>query len=801
MGARIWAGQSALAPARKHEGRYRDAGAGVNRRGCPAVTAVGRCVLLGLVVAMSAPPLPARAQTAAPAPTAAAPAEVPVPLAHDALVRMDFQNVEIPTLVKFISEITGRNFVLDEQVKGRVSIVSPSEITVAEAERVFESVLQVKGFTVVDTGPVTKIVPLKDARQSSLPSRAGEDAGSDIFVTRLVPLTHVDANAVADLLQPLVSRDGLVSAYGPTNSLIVVDSGANIERLMVILQDIDVPGQERTVAVVPLRHAFAADIAKILEEATAQDDAAGLRGRTTTVATGTQAASSKTPAGKLRIVPELRSNSLVVIGSPFEIREVRNLIDRLDIPMPRGTGRIQVMRLRYADAVELVQVLADLLGIAVNTPLRQALPGRSVTEGGGRFGSGRNDMGQSFGRSVLSNAAAGGMGGMGGRRPANAAAGLAGGMGGAGGLSAGGSGAVEFESEVRVTADPATNSLVISAAPQDFALVEEVVRELDVPRKQVLVEAILFEITMSKARELGVELQGGAQAGDAILLGRSNFKNLGTLTNAIATGDVSGLSSITGALGAAISKQTIKLADGTEIPAGIALVEALEADSDINVLSAPNILTTDNEEAEIVVGQNVPFVTSRSTNETNLANTFSQVDRRDVGITLRLTPQITEGDQVRLFLFEEVSALVETSETQLLQLGPTTTVRSATTTVVVNDGETIAIGGLISDRLTSAESGVPWLMDVPGLGFLFSFESKKKEKVNLIILLTPRIVNDARDLMIVSDEQRRHFREAMRAKRWGFSGTLGKLTPPPRLRDEPATVGGVLLPALDLGAR
>ena len=177
-----------------------------------------------------------------------------------------------------------------------------------------------------------------------------------------------------------------------------------------------------------------------------------------------------------------------------------------------------------------------------------------------------------------------------------------------------------------------------------------------------------------------------------MLLGRTNYKNLGAVNQALATGDVSGLNAITGALGALVSQQSIVLADGTSIPAGVALVTALEGDSDINVLSAPNIMTTDNEEAEIVVGKNVPFVTSRSTNETNLSNTFSQVDRRDVGITLRITPQITEGNSVRLSVFQEVSDLVETSETQTLQLGPTTTVRSATTTVVVVADRTVVVG-------------------------------------------------------------------------------------------------------------
>ncbi|MEO2169871.1 MAG: hypothetical protein ABGY42_17465, partial [bacterium] len=343
----------------------------------------------------------------------------------------------------------------------------------------------------------------------------------------------------------------------------------------------------------------------------------------------------------------------------------------------------------------------------------------------------------------------------------------------------------------------ATNALVVSALPRDYEALAAVIDELDIPRKQVLVEAVLFEVTLNRVRELGVELQGGANAfGDnAVAIGRTNFKNLGSFSQAVATGDVSGLGTISGALGALVSQQMIELANGTEIPAGVALVTALEGDSDINVLSAPNILTTDNEEAEIVVGQNVPFVTSRSTNETNLSNTFSQIDRHDVGITLRITPQITEGDSVRLFVFQEVSALVETSETQVLQLGPTTTVRSATTTVVVDHGETIAIGGLISDRLTSTESGIPWLMDIPVLGWLFKYESKRMEKVNLIILLTPHIIHNAEDMIEVSDEQRRRFHKSM--KEGGqFRGTSSRLLPGRRPRQERALAGGILLRAV-----
>jgi general secretion pathway protein D len=741
----------------------------------------------------------------APTPTPAADADAPRPLAPDALVMMDFQDVEIATLVKFISEITGRNFLIDETIKGKVSVISPSKITVDEAYRVFQSVLQVKGFTLIDTGPVVKIIATKDVKGSGLPRQSETATPSDAFVTRILPLVHLEAGTAASLLQPLLSREGLISAYIPTNSIIVVDSASNIARLVDLIGDLDVPGQERTVEILTLRHAYAEDLAKVLQDsfgagqAGAKKPAAPARAPTTGIPSVTKPATAASstvgaPESSLKVVPETRSNSLILIGSPYEIRQARALVVDLDQPLPRGTGRINVYQLKHADATELVQVLADLIGASVSIPRRESLPGRTVTEGGGRFGS-RSLRGPSstfgqtdFARSVISGPGAGSLGGLGGR-PAPSAAGRISG----GGVTTAGTGesAVQFEGDVRITADPATNSLLISASPPDYGTLVEVIVQLDVPRRQVLVEAIIFEVTIDKARDLGIELQGGTSMlnGKAVGLARTSFRNLNAVGRAV-TGDTAALSNISGLLSALISQQNIILADGTEIPAGIALLSALEADSDINVLSAPTILTSDNEEAEIVVAQNVPFVSSRATDQTNLANTFSSIDRRDVGITLRITPQITEGGMVRLFVFEEVSALVETSETQVLQLGPTTTVRSATTTVVVGNNETVAIGGLISDRMMGTDQGVPYLSDIPVVGNLFSFETQRKMKVNLIILLTPRVVTGAEDLERMSYEQRRLFGEARRGKGY-FPGTRG-LRPKPK----PATAGGVLLPAI-----
>jgi general secretion pathway protein D len=742
------------------------------------------------------------------------PEEAPRPLRPDDLVTMDFQDVEISTLVKFVSEITGKNFVVDDKVKGKVSVISPSKITVDEAYRVFQSVLQVKGFSVVDTGPVVKIVPTKDIKGSGLPVGAVSGTPSEAFVTRLIPLQHLESGQAAQLLQPLVSRDGLVTSYGPTNSIIVIDSAVNVARLLALVRELDVAGQERTVEVIPLHHAYAGDLAPILREASEESGARVRSGGTTTTTTvpgvtgtasTTAAANRGEPGGALRVVPDERSNSIVVIGNPFEIRQVRELVKKLDVALPRGSGRVQVYSLRHADATEMVQVLAELVGTSTGVQRREVLPGRAVTEGGGRFGrGGLSGAGTSVGgypRSVISNPQAGslgqatgslrGRGGMGGGAFGGAYGGAAG-----GGVASAGSGApaIEFESGVRITADPATNSLVISAAPQDFAILEDVIQKLDIARRQVLVEAIIFEISLTRSKQLGIELQGGVDAGNLVALGRTSFRNLNAINTAVGTGNITGLGNISGLLGALIGKQSIELADGTKIPASAALLSALQSTTGVNVLSAPNILTTDNEEAEIVVGQNVPFVTSRATNETNLENTFSQIDRRDVGITLRLTPQISEGETVRLLIFQEVSALVPTTQEETLQLGPTTTVRSATTNVVVEDADTVAIGGLISDSLTNTDSGVPYLTDIPVLGQLFRFQDRRKEKVNLIILLTPHIVRNASALTKVTEGEKARFREAMVGK-GRFAGTQASLAPTSHAHPDAPTSGGVLLPA------
>lgn len=628
-------------------------------------------------------------------------------------ITMDFQDVDIAVLVKFIGEITGKNFVMDERIQGQVSVVSPTRVTPDEAYQLFQAVLQVKGFTTVPSGAAVRIIPTKDAKGTSL--RTLTDGAptipSEEYITRVVPLQEVDAADLINILQPLVSPDGLITGSPHTNALILVDSSANIGRLMTLIDELDVASSRRKTALLPVRNTVASELAETIE-LVLDDQGAG--------PAAAKAGQAPVRLHAFRIIPDDRTNTLIVQAPRDQMRQIKELAISLDVPLPPGTGRINVYYLRYASAEDLLPVLLDIIGAQAGI--------RAPAQGRGRI---PGQTGSSLQRSSRRTPQA--------PRPPAARGGQT------------GPGAVEFASDVRITADPSTNALIITAAPEDFTLLSGVIDQLDIRRRQVSVEAILLEITMDRMRELGIELQGAADLGGGVGLARTN---LGDINNALANPG-----SLPGLIAAAVSDRTVTLPDGSKVPADVALLTALEDEQDINVLSAPRILTTDNEEAEIVVGQNVPFVASRSTDTTNLANTFSTIEREDVGITLRLTPQISEGSMVRLTIFEEVSRLVPNPLLDANEVGPTTTVRSASTTVTVMDGQTVVVGGLISDATTSTERRVPYLADIPVIGNLFKANSTQTEKINLLIFLTPHIVKDEVDAAALSTAERDRFRE------------------------------------------
>jgi general secretion pathway protein D len=686
-------------------------------------------------------------------------------------VAMNFQDVDIPVLARFVSELTNKNFIVDEKVRGKVTVISPTKVTPEEAYAIFQSVLQVKGFTTVPSGGVVKIVASREAKQAGLPTvyNGSLAAAGDEFITRLVPLRHVSAADMAATLQPMVAADGLVLAYAPTNSLILTDSAPNVRRLLGMVEELDVEGRERTTEVIPLKYAVAADLAKkieeIMKEQGASDGVSGtVRIRTAAVTSPPPPATS--PNRPVRVLPDERTNALIVMSNPIELKTVHRLVERLDVPPPPGSSKIHVYALKYANAEELLPVLAELIGAktsasrSISAPRQERRYRRSerFRSGGNRFDAGMGDRYES-------------------QPPVSAPLAPPPGATGA---------APEFSHEVQITADPATNSLLISASPQDFATLRAVIEKLDVRRRQVYVEAIILEVSVERARQLGIELQYAFSInGEGVGLGRTNLQNLNQALKDPA--------SLSGLLLAAASNKTIELPDGTRIPAQIALLRAAQNSSDINVLSAPTLLTADNQEAEILVGQNVPFLASRATSSANLNNLFATVQREDVGITLRLTPQISEGETVRLDIYEEVSAIVPTTVGDPNLVGPTTSVRSASTTVVAKSGQTVVIGGLISDNATRRRSAVPYIDNIPVLGNFFRSDQHSDAKINLLIFLTPHIVRDDAEIaqrsLLERDKMRESLKENHAPERWQKPLERPSFTPPPDKRS-----GGVLLP-------
>jgi general secretion pathway protein D len=621
---------------------------------------------------------------------------------------MDFTDVDLPVLIKFMSEQTRRNFVFDERVQGKITIISPRKLTEDEAYNVFLSVLQVKGFTTVPLGNTIKIVPAREARQDTIPTSEGEKPkfpGGE-FITRLVPLQHVESPEVVTLLTPIISKDGLISQFASSNTLLLIDSRANVDRIMGIIGQIDVesPGE---MMVFRLTYAAAQDLAKTLEAVFQQSATpaapAQVRGRTRRFAQ---------PRGAtLKFIPEVRTNNLIVLAPPEAMEDISDLISKLDVAVPSGGGKINVYYLENADAEEVSKVLASLSTGAQGQPAAQ--PARPPTQA---------PAAQPTIRGVV---------------------------------------AAELEGGIKVTADKATNSLIIVASPNDFETLVGVIRKLDIRRRQVFVEAMIMEIDITKALDLGLEWRGAVQVGGgdsgAIVAG-SNFGltgGLNDLLTAIASGNAlifPGTGLVAGGVGGSVT-----LPDGTKVPAIAAVLRASQAHNNLNILSAPNLLTQNNKEAEIIVAENIPFISSQSRDTTNLANVINTVERKDVGITLRITPHIHESEFVSMDIYQEASALKTDAVTlaQTSTVGPTWTKRSAKTTVLVKSGDTVILGGIMQESNTENISKVPLLGDIPLLGWFFKTKSTQKQKTNLVILLTPFIIQEPGRLASGLEERQR----------------------------------------------
>lgn len=593
-------------------------------------------------------------------------------------ITMNFKDAELEAVVQFISEVSGKNFILDEKVRGKVTVISPAQVTPDEAYEVFQAILGVKGFTIVPAGKVNKIVATREAKQTNIETVQEGAPSGDRFVTRLLPLKHVEAEAVAGILAPLVSKDSSIVAYAPTNTLILTDAYSNIERLIEILGSLDVPTVDVVLEIIHLKFAAAESVAKNLAQAVVERGGAARR---RPQARAPQQANVQVQADSVavKIIPDARTNSLILIADPSTLADLKTVINALDVEIPKGSGKINVYYLKYADAESVAATLT------------------AISKSAGAKGK--------PGQPAAAAAAA---------KPAATVS-------------------VEFEEPVQITADKATNSLVIIASPQDYEILRGVIEKLDIRRPQVLVEALVVEMSYDKSLELGVEWR----TVDDISADRTSIfaaTNFGQLTN-LATGGPLALPSgvVLGAV-----KGTIKFGTREFLNVG-ALIRALQGSSDANVLSTPHVLTTDNEEAEIVVSDNIPFKTSEKFDSNG--NPISTFEYRDVGLTLRLTPQINEDEFVKLKIFQEVSDIVDTA-TGGSTNAPRTTKRSAKTTIVVQDAATVVIGGLVKDSTKTTTSSVPCLGDLPLLGYLFRSSQDTTSKTNLLIFLTPHIIRN-----------------------------------------------------------
>ncbi|HEX7519585.1 MAG TPA: type II secretion system secretin GspD [Candidatus Deferrimicrobium sp.] len=687
---------------------------------------------------VEAPPVPAPATAPDTAPTpapvatpvpaaVAAPAAAPAPAAHPPVyLSMDFTDVELPVLIKFMSEQTKKNFIFDDRVQGKITIISPRRVTLDEAYDVFLYVLQAKGFTTVSQGNTIKIVPAREARQDTIHTGVSKETGSAEFITRLVPLQYLESAEVVPLVAPLVSKDGMVSAFASSNTLMLIDSRANIERIVTILGEVDNAGAPGVLQVYPLAYAVAADAVKMLtsiylEGAAPAAAPAAARGR----ARG-QILPSRGIA--VKFLPDTRTNSVIVFAGQEMQDNVADLLKKIDVPVA-GSGRINVLYLENADAEEVSKVLASL---------SKERAGAAPTPAPG----GRTAPPPATGGSVVS---------------------------------------AELEGGVKVTPDKATNSLIIVASSNDYETLLGVIKKLDIRRRQVYVEAVIFEITLNKERDVGVEFRGAVQQGtNSAFISGTNFGFTGgvnDLFTALASGNpllMAGTGLIAGGIGG-----NVTLPDGTKIPAVTAVLRAAQTHTNVNILSSPHLLTLDNKEAEIVIGQNVPFITSQARDSTNLANIINTVERKDVGITLRLTPHIHESDFVSMEIYQESSAIVGDTLLNASQVGPTTTKRSAKTSVLVKSGDTLVLGGMMQETYTTSNSQVPILGDIPLLGRLFKFKSVQRQKTNLLLLLTPHIIREPGQMVTTSQEQQKKMTGDFNEQKKEVEGTF----PDPKPRE------------------
>lgn len=640
-------------------------------------------------------------------------------------VTLNFVNAEIEGVARAMGVALNRQFIVDPRVKGTITLYSEQPMAPAEAYRSFLAALRGLGFAVVESEGLLKVVPEADAKLQSGNVGIGGAVSpgplrGDQIVTQIFRLSHENANNLVTVLRPLISPNNTINVNPGNNSLVITDYADNLRRLARIVAALDMPASTE-VEIIPLRHAIASDLVTLVQRLSSDQAGPAVAGA------GVPGAA----AGGAQVLADVRSNALIVrAANPQRLQIIRGIVAKLDRPPQGGSagGNIFVVPLRNADATKLAQTLrAAFSGEAQNTP---GSPGGTATPGGTAAGTGTaqtglNTTGGTQGAGLSSG-------------PSN----FGNNLGGSGSTTGG-----------FVQADPSTNSLIITAAEPLYRQVRAVIEQLDTRRAQVYVESMIVEVDADKAADFGVQWQGilGRDGNNNILGVGTNFgsgsDNILGITQAVAAGS-SGIASLTLPSGGI----NIGIAHNFAGTYGLAfLARALETRTGANILSTPNLITLDNEEAKIVVGQNVPFITGQYTNTgTGTTSPFQTIERRDVGLTLRIKPQIGEGGTVRMTIFQESSAVLGTTAAGTSNAGPSTTKRSIESTVVVDDGQTIVLGGLIEDQYSDNKSKVPLLGDIPLIGGLFRSENRTRRKTNLMVFLRPVVMRNAQDTSALS---------------------------------------------------
>ena len=656
----------------------------------------------------------------------------PLNLPSNVQVNIDFREAELNDVVMWISALTGRNFIIADTINAskKITIISPQPVSVSEAYRAFIAALSMNGLTVVPFGRFLRIVEASGAERQVLePSDTrSEIPPDDRMVTHIHQLQHVSISTVQPVIDALKTEASSIVAYEPTNTMIITETGLNLRRILGIVEMLDVPGGQEQIFMYQAQYASADDLKSLIEQIFENDEeqAAPQQASSRRPQRRSSRARDEEPASESgdttsvasvtvsQIIADERTNQLIIRANQRSYDRILEIMGQLDVPIP-GEGRIHVLFLENAEATELASTLQSLT--------------QSVQEQREQSGNLRAAEADS--------------------EPASGAEGAI---------------TASFSGEISITADEATNSLVVVASLRDFLALQNVVDQLDRRRQQVYVEAVIMEVSLNRSNSFGLSVTGGFDPG----LG-------GEVTPLFGTTALGGLTSFglpdptsVQGLGVGLIGPTLDIG-GASISAAGLLLQASQTDNDVNVLSTPHILTMDNEEAEIVVGENIPFISgvqgglgslgslaslagSSGVNTSALGSLgglgslgslggFASVQREDVALSLRITPQINESNFVRLEIEQEVEDVQSIDP----QLGPRTTTRQINTTVVVSDQETVVLGGLMRDQQVEDVNKVPVLGDIPIIGRLFRQTTTRDVKTNLLLMLTPYIIRDSAD--------------------------------------------------------